>query len=76
MLAETGAELVDFSEPQEFEVPDYRLVPRLTLARALAEADIVITLPKLKTHAQMTLTAALKNQYGCIPGTLKSQWHF
>jgi len=76
VLAETGAELLDFAEPHEFNVPAHKVVPRLTLAKALLQADVVITLPKLKTHAQMTLTAALKNQYGCIPGALKSQWHF
>ncbi len=76
VLAETGAELLNFTEPHEFEVPHHKVVPHLTLAKALLQADVVITLPKLKTHAQMTLTAALKNQYGCIPGALKSQWHF
>jgi uncharacterized protein (DUF362 family)/Pyruvate/2-oxoacid:ferredoxin oxidoreductase delta subunit len=76
VLAETGAELLDFAEPQEFEVPAHQLMPRLTLAKALSQVDVVITLPKLKTHSQMTLTAALKNQYGCIPGALKSHWHF
>jgi uncharacterized protein (DUF362 family) len=76
VLAETGAELLDFTEPHEFDVAGYKVAPRLTLAKALSQVDVVITLPKLKTHAQMTLTAALKNQYGCIPGALKSQWHF
>jgi ferredoxin len=46
------------------------------LARAVAEADVIISLPKLKTHGQMAFTGTLKNQYGLIPGTLKSQWHF
>jgi uncharacterized protein (DUF362 family)/Pyruvate/2-oxoacid:ferredoxin oxidoreductase delta subunit len=76
ILAETGAALLDLAEPHEFDVPGHRVAARLTLARALAQADVLITLPKLKTHSQMMLTAALKNQYGCIPGALKSQWHF
>jgi len=76
VLTETGAEWLDFSAPHEFNVPAHRVAPRLVLAQALTRVDVVISLPKLKTHAQMTLTAALKNQYGCIPGALKSQWHF
>ena len=76
VLAETGAELLNFTEPHEFEVPHHKVVPHLTPAKALLQADVVITLPTLKTHAQMTLTAALKNQYGCIPGALKNQWYF
>lgn len=75
-LKETGAELVDFSEPHEFDEPSNIIAKKLVLTRALLNADVIITLPKLKTHSQMTLTAALKNQYGLIPGALKSQWHF
>ncbi len=76
VLEETGTDLVDLSEPRDYEVPGYRIGPRLTLAKALSEADVLISLPKLKTHGQMTLTASLKNQYGLIPGALKTQWHF
>ena len=76
VMEETGAQMLEFTDPHEFDVPGHKVVPRLTLAKALLEADIFISLPKLKTHAQMTFTGALKNQYGCIPGALKSQWHF
>jgi ferredoxin len=76
VLAETGAQLLDCTEPHEFDAPDNVVARRITLAKALLQADVVITLPKLKTHVQMTLTGALKNQYGLIPGALKSQWHF
>lgn len=76
VLQETGATLVDFSEPHEFERPDNVVAKKIVLTRALIEADVVITLPKLKTHSQMTMTGALKNQYGLIPGALKGQWHF
>lgn len=76
VLEDTGATLADFTTPAEFTVPQHRVAARLTLARAVAEADVIISLPKLKTHGQMAFTGALKNQYGLIPGTLKSQWHF
>lgn len=76
VLEETGAELADFSTPREFAGPNNTVAKRLTLTKAVADADVIVTLPKLKTHGQMTFTGALKNQYGLIPGTLKSQWHF
>jgi uncharacterized protein (DUF362 family)/Pyruvate/2-oxoacid:ferredoxin oxidoreductase delta subunit len=76
VLDETGTGLLDLSTPREFPVPDGAVAQRLILAGALSEIDVLITLPKLKTHAQMTFTGALKNQYGLIPGVLKSQWHF
>ncbi len=76
VLEETGAKLADFSTPRDFEGPEGRVAKRLTLAQALADADVLVTLPKLKTHGQMTQTGALKNQFGLIPGMLKTRWHF
>jgi uncharacterized protein (DUF362 family)/ferredoxin len=75
VLAETGAEMLDFSEPREYEAPDNRIAKRVQLAKALADVDVLISLPKLKTHAQMTFTGALKNQYGLVPGAMKGHWH-
>ena len=39
------------------------------------DADIIINLPKLKTHGLTTITCAVKNLFGLIPGLEKSQWH-
>ncbi len=39
------------------------------------EAQIIINLPKAKTHAMTGMTACVKNMFGCIPGLDKSQWH-
>lgn len=41
--------------------------------RSVAEADIVVSLPKMKTHHWVGVTAAMKNLYGCIPG-IKYGW--
>lgn len=48
---------------------------RIEIARDAMEADVIINLPKLKTHSQMLLTLAVKNMFGCIVGFKKSQWH-
>ncbi len=76
VMEETRAEWADFQTQREYEVPHHLIARHLILAQAVREADVIISLPKLKTHGQMTFTGALKNQYGLIPGTLKSQWHF
>jgi uncharacterized protein (DUF362 family)/Pyruvate/2-oxoacid:ferredoxin oxidoreductase delta subunit len=47
----------------------------LEIAREAIEADVVINLPKLKTHSQMLLTLGVKNLFGCIVGLRKPQWH-
>jgi len=76
ILEETGAQFIDFSEPYTYENSSNKLLKKITLSSALRSIDKVITVPKLKTHAQMAFTGALKNQFGFVPGSLKSQWHF
>lgn len=46
------------------------------LAEDALEADVIINLPKLKTHSQMVLTLAVKNLFGCVPGMRKPEWHY
>lgn len=47
----------------------------IEIARDALEADVLINLPKLKTHTQMLLTLGVKNLFGCIVGLRKPQWH-
>ncbi len=53
--------------------PDF--IPRVSLSRAVLEADIIISLPKFKTHGLTVMTGAIKNSYGFIPGAQKSRLH-
>jgi len=48
----------------------------IDIAKEAVEADVVINLPKLKTHSQMLLTLGIKNMFGCIVGFKKPEWHF
>ncbi len=45
------------------------------IARPLLEADLVINLPKLKTHVLTLYTGAVKNLFGSIPGARKREVH-
>ena len=45
------------------------------LLRPVLEADVIINLPKLKTHMMTGLSAATKNLFGCVPGLQKAEWH-
>ena len=47
----------------------------LRLSREAMEADVVINLPKVKSHMQLTLTMGVKNLFGCVPGKMKAWWH-
>lgn len=47
----------------------------LLLSKEAMDADVVINLPKVKSHVQLTLTMGVKNLFGCVPGKMKAWWH-
>ena len=47
----------------------------LRLSKEALEADVVINLPKVKSHMQLTMTMGVKNLFGCVPGKMKAWWH-
>ena len=47
----------------------------IELAEEAVRADVIVNLPKLKTHSQMLLTLAVKNLFGCVVGYRKPEWH-
>ncbi|MEB3293673.1 MAG: DUF362 domain-containing protein [Synechococcales bacterium] len=47
----------------------------LLLSKEAMEADVVINLPKVKSHVQLTVTMGVKNLFGCVPGKMKAWWH-
>ncbi len=53
--------------------PDF--APTVSISRAVLEADIVISLPKFKTHGLTVITGAIKNSYGLLPGAQKARLH-
>lgn len=46
------------------------------IARPVFEADLVINLPKLKTHTFSLYSGAVKNMFGVIPGLRKREVHY
>ncbi|MEB3148111.1 MAG: DUF362 domain-containing protein [Sphaerospermopsis sp.] len=48
----------------------------LLLSKEAMEADVIINLPKVKSHMQLTVTLGVKNLFGCVPGKMKAWWHF
>lgn len=75
ILDEMNVPLVDFNDMVTADNRAGYIFKRFEVARAVMEADIIINLPKIKTHGQMLLTLAVKNNFGCIGGTKKAQWH-
>lgn len=73
--AALGIEMADFSRGRQVSFPEGRLIKQFTLAAGVVDADGLVSLPKLKTHALTRMTGAIKNQFGCIPGMLKGEFH-
>ena len=46
----------------------YTPLGELWLPEPLVEADVVISMPKMKTHHWAEVTLSLKNCFGCLPG--------
>ena len=50
-------------------------MPAVSVSRIALDADIIISLPKFKTHGLTVLTGAIKNSYGLLPGAQKAKLH-
>ena len=67
--------LADFARGQHVSHNEALLNKRFVITNGVLEADGLVSLPKLKTHGLTRITGAVKNQFGCIPGLRKSQFH-
>lgn len=76
VIDKTGCEIVRFDEAKREVAPaKAKTFKKLTLAKAVTEADVIIGLPKLKTHTLTYYTGAVKLLYGYIPGLFKTEYH-
>jgi len=75
MVREEGAEWVEFSNGAIWPAPRARLVKSFGLASQARDCDLILNLPKLKTHRLMLYTGAIKNLLGLVPGLGKSSMH-
>jgi uncharacterized protein (DUF362 family)/Pyruvate/2-oxoacid:ferredoxin oxidoreductase delta subunit len=71
----TGAALNWDTSYEEVSHPEGFLVKRLEVIKPVLEADVVISMPKLKTHVLTTFTGATKNLFGVLPGFAKGIFH-
>ncbi|KPJ53578.1 hypothetical protein AMJ39_04190 [candidate division TA06 bacterium DG_24] len=72
---ESGAALSCDVELVEQPVPGGKAISRARLLHAILSADLIINLPKLKTHGLTLLTGGVKNMFGAVPGREKAQYH-
>jgi len=71
----TSAELLDFDELERHKRYIGAIDREMIFSDCIAAADVIISLPKLKTHGLTGISGAIKNMYGTMPGPAKSQLH-
>lgn len=52
-----------------------RVLKNVYISKLVLEADVIINLPKFKTHSLTTFTGSIKNMYGVIPAGLRRRFH-
>ena len=72
---ELNCPIIEFNRPVSLPERKGNLFKNIEIDQAIFEADVIINLPKWKTHAQMLLTLGVKNLFGCVPGPRKALWH-
>jgi len=73
VLKQLNLPIIDFHS-QRYEIVNDNF-NHLLLSKETMEADVVINLPKVKSHSQLVLTLGVKNLFGCVPGKMKAWWH-
>lgn len=72
-----NVKLISFEGSQREEIIDNnaKIIKKFTLAKEPFMVDLIINVPKLKTHVLTKFTGAVKNMFGCVPGGGKSEKH-
>ena len=75
LSSDLGVELNYDTSTTDVQIPEGKQIKTTLLCNYILDADKIISLPKLKTHAQMIMTLAVKNMYGAVPGLTKAKYH-
>ncbi len=74
---EAEVELVNLREGGFTEINyDGLILNKLYISKIALDADLIINLPKLKTHSLTVFTGGIKNMYGTIPKGYRTRFHY
>jgi len=76
-VAKKYGKLVIFEQDKVVNIKNKKgkILKEFEIAKTLKDADLVINMPKLKTHSLTKFTGAIKNLYGIILGGMKQKYH-
>ena len=76
MCARQGVRLVNLRQGGFIEQPcGGKILKNLYISKIVREADVIVNLPKFKTHSLTVFTGGIKNMYGIIPAGLRRSFH-
>jgi uncharacterized protein (DUF362 family)/NAD-dependent dihydropyrimidine dehydrogenase PreA subunit len=75
VIRELDIEILPFNKSVLTKVTGGHTYRAVEMAAEVVDAEVIVNLPKLKTHGQMTLTMATKNMFGSVVGAAKIGWH-
>lgn len=72
-----GVRAIDLNRDEHVpvKVPDAFVMEAFAIAKTAWEADVVLSLPVIKTHVRTGITCGLKNMKGVLPGQEKKRTH-
>jgi len=75
VVKELDMEVGHMDEIAELHYPQAKLIKRIEISKAFFDLDMIINLPKFKTHGFTYISGAVKNLFGTIPGLRKARMH-
>jgi uncharacterized protein (DUF362 family)/NAD-dependent dihydropyrimidine dehydrogenase PreA subunit len=74
-IARKYGKLLNFEKLDKIKIEIKNEVKHVFLPKVVREVDLIINLPKLKTHVLTRMTCGVKNLYGFIIGSQKATYH-
>jgi uncharacterized protein (DUF362 family) len=71
-LAYLGVSLSDFTRTRRCTLASG---VKAEVAEDALDCDLLVNMPRIKAHAQVRVTMAVKNCFGCLTGLQKPWWH-
>ena len=75
VIQEENVELLEGTIFEKITNSNPKIYSTFEVSKQMVDTDVLINLPKLKTHTLAYMTAAQKNFFGLIYGLDKSSWH-
>lgn len=75
VLQSENVEIINGKEEVTISSNNYKIYQSFNVSKEMIDVDLMINLPKLKTHALAYITCAQKNLFGFIYGLKKAAWH-